>query len=223
MILLLAICLLSPTALGYEGPGYIDYGGYDDPVCNNPEKMPRHREYQSVFAMIGEYEKESVDELVIEYLCSQTDLEECNGYRLHYGPGSQDTPVEVNTNKTFLQRFEPIMKNYEAVIEWETARYKKHNDRCPYWTSLEGTMAFHDHRGNYGFKVSSLFSNIFYGFKDKIGRNFRSVLRSLNTNTDGDKRLIRRAVDTVLDLLMLIPSSCWSCILDHKQRRPKQF
>merc|ERR1719312_285538 len=208
MILLLAICLLSPTALGYRGPdyydygrgpGYYDYGGYDDPVCNNPEKMPRHREYQRVFAMIGEYEKESVDELVIKLMCETTDLEECNGYRRHYGPGRQDTPVEVDTNKTFLQRFEPIMKNYEGFIEYETARYNEHNHRekeCPYWTKLEGTMAFHDHRGNYRFKVSSLFSNIFYG-NWMIGRHFKSVLKSLNTNTEGDKRLISIAVDTV--------------------------
>ena len=202
MILLLAICLLSPTALGYPVPGY------DDPVCDNHEDMPQHWDYQRMFATIGEYEREGVDDLVIKWMCRDQHIEECSGYGPHYGPGSPDTMVEVDTNKTFLQRFEPIMKKIEEMIEIETEIYKKnqnyHRDKeCPYWTSLEGTMAFHDHGGNYFFKVSAFIENIIFGYRgtsqirDKIARNFRSVLKSLNTNTEADRRLIREAVDTV--------------------------
>jgi len=206
MSLLLAICLLSPTALGYPGSGYPG-SGYPGPECENTDNMPEHRDYYSMFATIGEYEKESLDDLVIKWLCRDFGIRECSGYGPNYGPGTPDHLVEVDTNKTFLQRFEPIMKNIEEDIERETARYEANyeytgNYECPYWTSLVDTTAFHNHQGNYTFKVA-VFSYYIFGHRgtsrimDKIARNYRSVLKSLNTNTDAEKRLIREAVDTV--------------------------
>ena len=159
MILLLAMCLLSPTALGYPEPGY------DDPVCDNHEDMPQHRDYQRMFATIGEYESESVDDIVIKLMCRDHQIEECCSYGPNYGPGSPDRIIEVGTNKTFLQRFEPIMEKIEEVIEIETERYKENSHRkkeCPYWVSLEETRAFHDHRGNYTFKIITFLSNIIF-------------------------------------------------------------
>merc|ERR1719317_534329 len=203
MILLLAICLLSPTALGYPGPGYHD----PHPECENTDNMPEHSYVWGMFATIGEYEKESLDDLVIKWLCRDFHIRECSGYGPNYGPGTPDHLVEADTNKTFLQRFEPIMKNIEEDIERETARYEANYKyigkyECPYWTSLVDTTAFHNHQGNFTFKVAA-FSYYIFGHRgtsrimDKIARNYRSVLKSLNTNTDAEKRLIREAVNTV--------------------------
>jgi len=197
--------LLYPPALGYPGPGPGDYyddhgpGPHSDPVCENPENMPRHQDYERMFASLAEYGRESVDDLVIKWSCRLLHIQECSGYGRNYGPGGPYTLVEVDANKTVLQRFEPIVKDLEKEIE----RYTGRDEECPYWTSLAGTTIFHSfHTGEYYFKVTRL-RNIILGHRgtsrisDKIGRSFRSVLKSLNTNDDADKRLIREAVDTV--------------------------
>merc|ERR1719431_2221998 len=96
----------------YPGPGP-DH----NPVCENPDNMPQHTEYLWMFARLGQYGKESVDDIVIKWLCKFRKMEECIGAGPGYsinGPGPRDMQLtEVNTNKTFLQRFEPIVKNIE--------------------------------------------------------------------------------------------------------------
>jgi len=202
--LLLIVSLLSSSALSF-------YPGVLYKECENKNDWMSHEHFIRTFSDLGKYGAESMDDMIWKKLCMGFTpyFDECGGRGMNkiiddrYPPDRQ--PHQVPDNKTFLQHLEFTVRSVEEQIERKLNNEYEHEYECPYWTKWDGL--FLNPWGK--FKRYGIINLLDYDQHQRLDemqrrltknmfRTFKSLLKSLNTNDDLEKTLVREAVDTVI-------------------------
>merc|ERR1711936_224487 len=181
-LLMLLLTLIPGKTLGYQ---YIQH-----PTCRTLDEMPGQRDYlRSNFEDLG---KITVDDMVIAQLCDlPVSSHFYTGCRYMNPDTYEHRSTNVPSNKTFLQRILPIVKNVEWTFNFHTQNENVRS--CPV---------------RYGYLIETLLTAIIDESKwvlsiwrqdYEISRIFRKLLKSLNTYVKAEERLIREAFDTVFE------------------------
>jgi len=145
---------------------------------------------------LAEYGKKSVDDMILQQLCrlplsGGSFLPECYFWRT-CGDDSHDTKSD---EKTFFQRLLPFIKDVEQTFNKST-QYKYHCPVQEYIGILEDLPYIYIY--DEGLEIRRPHHIMFDWLPYReINRILTKLLKSLNTNVEAEKRLIREAVDTV--------------------------